>query len=555
MPGDDVTSRSRGSAWGDLRSRSVWRWQLILAASTVAVVATYVLLNPALFGDPRFFSGSVGIAVITAATLVVPWHLFSKAAIAIVPLLDIIGVGLMSVGGETRASLLWVFPVSWIATYYRIPWLITGLGLIAVILVIDTFNGGATPELAQRALILLLCLGFMGVTINVGSRRTVAYGTLLRRQFAQLDRTRMRAENQARRIATLADSLDTGLARFDRDGVIFDANRAFLELYGAASMAEFSPTAAVEYDTFRGKALPPERTFIERAIAGDRFDHHRVWIYSARAQWRALNVSTRPVQEDAGDRPTNLVIVNDVTDAVNAERDRKTVSSVVSHELRNPLTAIAGHTDLLLERDDLPHDVQRQLAVIDNASQRMQRLITSALDGIGGRAPEAERVDLREIVSASIVAFSPAASTAQVILTMDLQIGQHVTGDAFELRQAFDNILGNAIKYTTHGGSVHVTLRSSADGTDEITLSVTDSGIGMSEQDRLRMFERGYRANAARTAGIPGSGIGMALVADIVARHGGRLGVESTLGRGTTVAIILPHETDASQGEAGEVPV
>ena len=553
-PGDGILNPRRGE-WESLRSRSVWRWQLILAASTVAVVATYVLLNPALFGNPRFFFGSVSIAVITGVALVVPWHLFSKTAIVIVPMLDIVSVGLMSVGGETRASLLWVFPVSWIATYYRIPWLIGGLSVIAAVLVIDALAGGATPELAQRVLILLLCIGFMGVTINVGSRRGAAYGTLLRRQFAQLDRTRERAENQARRVATLADSLDAGLARFDRDGVIFDANRAFLQLYGATSAAEFSPTAAVEYDTYRGKPLPPERTFIARAVAGDRFDNRRVWIYSAQAQWRALNVSTRPVQEDVGDRPTNLVVVNDVTDAVTAERDWKAVNSVVSHELRNPLTAIVGYAELLLDREDLPDDVQRQLAVIDNASQRMQRLITSALEGFGSSAPEAERVDLREIVSASIVAFSPAASAAQVLLTMDLQAGHVVTGDTFALRQAFDNVLSNAIKYTTRDGSVHVSLRSGADGMDEAVLAVTDSGIGMSDQDRLRIFERGYRAHAARTAGIPGSGIGMALVSDIVARHGGHLDVESTPGRGTTVAIILPHAREASRDEAGEVSV
>jgi len=539
--------------WGDLRSRSIWRWQLILAASTVAVVATYALLAPALFGNPRFSLGVIGIAVVTAATLLVPWHRVPRWGVALLPLVDIILIGLMSVGGETRASLLWVFPVCWLATYYRLPWLIGGLGVMASVLLIDAFIGGLTPELSQRALVLLLCLGFMGVTISVGSRRTRAFSLLLRRQFDQLDRTRKRAESQAERVAVLANTLDTGIARFDRDGVIFDANRAFLELYGAASMAEFTPTGATEYDDFRGKPVPPHRTIIALAAAGERFDGRRVWLYAAQGRWHALDVATRPVVGQPGEHATNLVVVRDVTTAVEAERDRRNVSSIVSHELRNPLTAIVGHAELLLERDELPDDVLHQLAVIDNAGQRMQQMITTALARFGANGDGSihlDPVDLHGIAEAAIVAFSPSATRAQVMLSMALEPGCTVLADAFALRQAIDNVIGNAVKYTARGGTVHVSLhRGPALG--EISLSVADTGIGMSEQDRLRITERGYRAGAARSSGIPGSGIGMALVADIVAEHDGRLDVTSTLGRGTTVTIVLPSDSRPTTSPEG----
>lgn len=538
--------------WGDVRTRSIWRWQLILAAAAVTVLGTVVLLDPVRLTDPIFIAGAVSIPALTALSLLIPWHRVPGWVVALLPIADICAIALLSVDGQSPAALLWVFPVAWIATYYSVPWLAASLGLIAAFLTTGVIVDGGSPQQLQRAVVVLLCLGFMGIVIHSGERRAHAFAKLLRRQFVQLDRTRRRAEDQARRTAVLADSLDTGLARIDRDGVMLDANLAFLRLYGAASIAEFTPTGAVEYDDHRGVPVVPARTLVARAAAGERFDSRRVWLYDTHARWRALDITTRPISFEADMPESNLVVVREVTDAVIAERERATVSTVVSHELRNPLTAILGHTDLLLERDDLPADVARQLQVIGHAGERMERLVTSVLDGSLNTEGPFAPVDVRAVVEASLVAFSPTAAAAQVVLTFALDPVADVWGDGFRLRQAFDNVVGNAVKYTTRGGTVHVTVNS-PEGV-EVLITVADSGIGMSDGDRDRMLEHGFRSDAARSSGIAGSGIGMAVVAEVVRQHGGTLDVTSALGRGTTVAIALPLATAPAGADDERMP-
>ncbi len=526
-----------GGYWGDLRTRSVWRWQLILAASAVAIIAVIPLLSPELFTNMRFLGGALGLSAITAVTLLVPWHLASASVIALVPMLDIVAIGALSAGGDSRLALLWVFPIAWFATYYRFPWLIAALMVIAVVLLIDTSLQGLSAEYAQRTLVMLLCLGFLGVTILVGSQRTRAYSHLLHRQFDQLDRTRRRAENDAQRIAVLSNTLETAIARIDQDGVLLDANAAFLGLYGAEDIDGFTPTGAVEYRGYRGEPVAPDDTLIARARRGDRFYDHRVWLFDARGRWRALDVSSRPVP--GSDDPTNnLILAQDVTDAVRADEQRRTVSAVVTHELRNPLTAIVGHSDLLLEREDLPVDVREQIAQIGSAGDRMQRLITSALEPYGNSTPDQDVVDLTQLVTASIVAFQPAAEAGRVRLSAALDGTTAVLGDAFRLRQAIDNVIGNAIKYTARGGTMRVSATADA---EYGVIEVSDSGIGMTPHDLDRIFESGFRSPTARASGIAGSGIGMSVVHDIVSGHGGRLDITSELGRGTSVTIRLPR--------------
>ncbi|WP_298944478.1 PAS domain-containing sensor histidine kinase [uncultured Microbacterium sp.] len=526
--------------WGDTRSRSIWRWQLILTATVVTLVGTSAILEPHRFAEPTFFLGAVGIVFLTCVALAFPWHRVGRREIALLPLADIIVIELLAAGTNgTPLRHLWVFPVAWIATHYTLPWLMGAIGVVAGILIVEAFTAPITAMVTQRFLTVLLSLAFIGVTINIGTRRTRAYSHLLRRQFSQLDRTRQRALAQAESASLLSDALETGVARVDRDGVLVTANAAFLTLYAAESAASFTPTTAVEYDDRRGRALEMHETAFARAARGERFNDRRVWLFTAAGRWHALDVSSRPIDTAPGESPSNLLVVYDVTATVDAERERRTVSTVVSHELRNPLTAILGHTELLQDRDDLPADIRRQLSVIDNAAERMQRLITSTLseftDAVGA---DPEPVDIARMIEASAQAFGPVAASSQVVITHDVAQAPRVIGDAFRLRQAIDNVIGNAVKYTTRGGTVRISATN--DDTD-LTVIVADTGIGMSQSDVTHMFDAGFRSDTARASGIAGSGLGMAITREIITQHGGTLDVTSTLGRGTSVALTLPR--------------
>lgn len=111
-------------------------------------------------------------------------------------------------------------------------------------------------------------------------------------------------------------------------------------------------------------------------------------------------------------------------------------------------------------------------------------------------------------------------------------------GDAFRLRQAIDNVIGNAVKYTTRSGSVRV---SAASVNGDLVVTVTDTGIGMSHLDLDRVFDPGFRSDTARASGIGGSGLGLAITREIITQHGGTVGITSELGRGTAVTLTLPR--------------
>ncbi|BDV29763.1 sensor histidine kinase [Microbacterium terricola] len=521
---------------GDARTRSIWQWQLILAVSVITILVTVTLLTPEYFTRPQFIVGAILLVLISCATLAVPWHLFDSRIVVIVPALDILAIGLMASGNEGRMALLWVFPIAWLATYYSLPWLLGGLGGVGVVLVIDALLAGLSPTYTLRIMVVLLSLGFLGVTINTGSRRTRAFSGLLRRQYSQLGRTLARAELQERRAAVLFNSVDTALARVDRRGVLLGANEAYRRLYAIDRLGYARPTGAVEYNTHRGTALPAHDTTIARATRGEVFENVRVWLFDTGGTWHALDVSTRIVPATLGESESTLLTLRDVTAALDAEVEKKTMTSIVSHEMRNPLTAIVGHVDLLLDREDLPADVLDKLAVIENAGQRMQRLITTALESDKPASVPHRTVDLRRVAAASVDAFRPSAHAAQVALTDDADERLLVEGDAFRLRQVLDNLVGNAVKYTPRGGHVEVTGRRVG---DDVELAITDSGIGMSAEDLGHLFEPYFRSQTAQDSGIPGTGLGLVIAHDILTQHGGSLEITSTLGRGTTATLRL----------------
>lgn len=543
IPDADQLSLSgkRARTWGDARSRSIWQWQLIVALSAGTIAVAVALLDPEVYSLWTFSAGLVLILLLTCATLATPWAGLGKAVVALVPAVDMIAIGLLYAGNDARLGFLWVFPIAWISTYYSIGWLIAALGEIAALVLIHALRAPLTPDLALRLLVVLMTLGLLGMTIQIGARRTRAFSRLLRRQSAQLTRTLHRVEAQEAGAAALFESMETGLARVGRHGAILAANRAYRVLYGLDDIASAQPASAVEYDDYRGFALPRDCTTIARAARAEEFENDRVWLFDANGSWRALDVSSRVMPGGPAEPAGILLTVHDATGAFLAARERQTVSSIVSHELRNPLTAITGHTDLLLDREDLPPDVHDQLAVIENASARMQRLITSALTAHAAQPEDATAVlDLRAVVLASVDAFHPAARASEVTIHYAVDGELPVRGDAFRLRQVVDNLLGNALKYTARGGAVTISSNLSDDMAE---LVIADTGIGMSSDDLVHVFDRNFRAQTARDSGIPGTGLGMGIARDIVEQHDGTLAVASSIGVGTRVVLRLPRST------------
>ncbi|WP_307482666.1 PAS domain-containing sensor histidine kinase [Microbacterium trichothecenolyticum] len=524
--------------------RSIWLLQLVLGASVVITVLMVQALEPSLFLRWPFSSGVGVIIALTAVAIVVPWHRLPRAAVAAIPFADIVAIGLLSFGTDLRFGFFWVFPIFWVATHFTLAFMIAALGTIGLIIVVDAAVNAVGPVTALRLIVVLLSLTFIAITAFLSARQTRAFKQLLRRQASRLQGTLQRVSGQERRVSQMLNGLDTGIARLSADGEVLALNDTYVDLYGIERDEPQRPGAAVEYATLHGEPLPEAERPFTRASRGEQFDDERTWLYDSHGEWRALSVSTRRLV--SSDEPeSTLLIVHDITALIESERARERLAATVSHELRNPLTAIIGHADLALDHPDLPPKLRDQLEVIAGAGERMQKLISEILAGSRGVFREQSApstADLSRIIASSLESFRPAAIARRVDVIDDLPPSAEVVGDAFRLRQAIDNILSNAIKYTPAGGSIRISGEVTP---DDVILRFIDTGIGIGPDDLTRVFDPYFRARSVRESSTPGTGLGMGIIRSIVEDEGGSLVLESEIGTGTTVTVVLPARQSA----------
>ncbi len=217
--------------------------------------------------------------------------------------------------------------------------------------------------------------------------------------------------------------------------------------------------------------------------------------------------------------------------------------SAVSHEMKTPLAGIKAYVELLVDGDAEDEQTREEfLNVINGQANRLQRLIDNLLNlariEAGVVQVSKEPTSLNELLQEAFDLVRPAAEAKQIELATDLsQLYIGVLVDRDMIMQAAINLLSNAIKYTPDQG--RVTLRSRASG-EEAIIEVQDTGVGLCEEDQLRVFERFYRVKKDREM-ASGTGLGLPLAKHIVEDvHGGRLTVESRLGQGSTFRVALP---------------
>ena len=212
-----------------------------------------------------------------------------------------------------------------------------------------------------------------------------------------------------------------------------------------------------------------------------------------------------------------------------------------SHELRTPLTSIAGYARMLEEwglRD--PQTAREGVAAIRQESERMQRLVEALLAltrGDEGAPLEIANNDLAAVAEEAARTARTAAGEKLAIRCLPAKQPVNAPFDRSRIRQAASILLDNAVKYTPEGGKVTVTVRE-ADGWAE--LEVSDTGVGIPEDQLPLVFERFHRADPSRTAG--GFGLGLSIARQIAEAHGGRIEVESAPGEGSTFTLLLPKK-------------
>ena len=268
--------------------------------------------------------------------------------------------------------------------------------------------------------------------------------------------------------------------------------------------------------------------------------------------------STGPLEAQIGDRRLALtatpllgrgggavVALFDLTQVRRLEQIRRDFVANVSHELRTPLTVVSGFAETLAD-DDPPAEQRRLFAETIRAhTVRMQRIVDDLLDlsriESGGWVPKPEEVDIRTIAEDALAAAAPVADSKGVALQLaiDGDVGP-VMVDRTALRQILSNLIDNSLRHTDRG-HVAVFAARLPNGTQ---LGVRDTGSGIGAEHLPRIFERFYRADAARARESGGTGLGLAIVKHLVEAHGGSLAAESEPGRGTTITAFFPAQPD-----------
>jgi two-component system phosphate regulon sensor histidine kinase PhoR len=361
-------------------------------------------------------------------------------------------------------------------------------------------------------------------------------------------RVRMRAAYQRDlrsmidRFRRAAEAIPDGVIVLDEDDAIEWANPRACEQLG------------LDLAKDRGKPvvnLVRQPEFHAYVAAGDFAESVTVTVVGERR--RVLSLQLVPF----GTRET-LLLSHDVTQVEEVSRMRRDFIGNVSHELKTPLTVIAGFVETMQDLDLDARQRGRYLALMHEQARNMQRLVgdlltLSSLEGEHQPLAEDRFAVLPLLLEVSQDA--KALSGGRHTVELDVHDPAEVMGSRDELASAFGNLVSNAVRYTPEGGRITLAWRIEPSGVG--VFSVTDSGIGIAKEHLPRLTERFYRVDRSRSRATGGTGLGLAIVKHVLIRHQAELDIASTPGRGSTFSVRLParrvHRHPASD-PAGAAP-
>lgn len=247
-----------------------------------------------------------------------------------------------------------------------------------------------------------------------------------------------------------------------------------------------------------------------------------------------------------------LLLVEDLTEARRIEAVRRDFVANVSHELKTPTGALSLLSEAVMDAADDPEAVQRFAGRMQNEATRLTNLVQELIDlsRVQNDDPleDSESVRVDELVTEAIERSRHTADSKQITLGAGGTEGLHVWGNRGQLAAALGNLVENAVNYSPARTRVKVAgRRIAAPGGDLIEIAVTDQGMGISERDRERIFERFYRVDPARSRATGGTGLGLSIVKHVAASHGGEVTVWSAEGQGSTFTLRLPEAGSARE--------
>jgi signal transduction histidine kinase len=357
---------------------------------------------------------------------------------------------------------------------------------------------------------------------------------------------RLRASIRAQRGITalqsaLIDSTLDGICLTDEHGEILISNRPLRHLARELGMPEEGSVPErliaiadrlAEPDRYRARMQELARTAGEATL--DEFE--------LRGSGRVFRGYTAPVRDPDGTFVGRVWTLREITADRELDRMRDAFVATVSHELRTPLTSISGFLEMMQEEEQaLGESGKRYLDVIRRSTERLHALVEDLLLIAQIEAKRIELdllpVDVVELATAAVEGQRPAADEKGVTVEVVADHPPIVRADRIRLTQVLDNLVSNAVKFTNAGGTVRVHVSGKADA---VELVVADTGVGIPPDEQGQLFSRFFRASTATQHAIPGTGLGLSISRALVEQHGGTISVESAVGRGTQVTVLLP---------------
>lgn len=339
------------------------------------------------------------------------------------------------------------------------------------------------------------------------------------------------------RVSAIFDAVADALLAIDPQGRVIEANEAAAQLLGEGRGG--AEIVGRDLNELLGNAelLQAVTGLIQ---SGNGTLERRVDVRGRMVDARASTARTE------GELLGVVVVLHDVTELLALDRLKDELVATVNHELRTPLTSLRGFTELLYERE-LERDEQRRfLKIILGETDRLTELINDFLElskmESGGMDYLMERVeDIGPLLVESVEALQPRdPSKYELVVDVEEPVPP-VELDRARIRQVLANLLSNAVKFSPDGG--RIVVRAFAEG-DELVVSVSDQGIGIPDNAMPRLFSKFYRVDNRATRKIGGTGLGLALIKEIVESHGGTVEVRSVLDEGSTFRLRLPRLTD-----------
>ncbi len=424
--------------------------------------------------------------------------------------------------------------VTWRARIWPTPGLLDELQSILPSVVLST------------GLLMALLIGVavhLALQARVSETETRIINRALEREVHERRLTEEALRQSEERLARVVETIVDGVFIVDGDGQISFANATAEKLVGLSreviTQRRYN-SPAWKVTTLDGKPFPETEFAVAQVMRTgepvygveqvlDRPDGSRI----------VISVNAAPMRDATGAVTGVVASVSDVTRRKEVEQMKDTFVSTVSHELRTPLASLRGFAELMLQRE-FPVEKRREfLTIIHTESVRLGNLINDFLDiqrmESGRHAYDFRAVDLAPLFETTKALFGAGKHRLRLELPPDLP---RVRADPDRIRQVLSNLVSNALKFSPEGSEVTLGARV---GDGKVEAWVADQGLGISADALPKLFTKFFRADDKETRGIGGTGLGLALVKEIVEAHGGWVWVESKPGEGSTFSFSLPE--------------